>query len=530
MEISFTEIILPAGIGFLSTLLALGVSVLSWQRRAARGALPMCFMMIATAIWSCTFAVQLLQTDLGLKMILDQVQYLGLATISPLFMIFAFDFAGFSQWTRWNHLVPVFAIPTITILLAFTNSWHGLIWRSYLLEPGDPHVSMEQGGPGFWFLLVGYSYLCFCVGIFQLVRAYFRFPLQYRSHVKIVLVAVLLPFLSDFLFLMDLLPVKNMEPTSPILAISGALITWGILRANLLNLVPVAREAVIERMPDGLIVLDQHLCIMDVNPSARKLIGSATQVGQPLAVLTSPWSNLTTPLGSKKSGNMPIQLGKGADSIWIDVIFTPMLDEHGGVGSWFLLLHDITESHRMLQELRSTNRQLYSLATRDSLTRLYSRRFLEESLERELSRARRDSTSFALIHINLDRFKKFNEDFGAIAGDSYLRSFAEMLLAHSSGDELVCRYGGDEFVVALPGVSLDAALARAQNWQLLKPAASTPACSFSAGVSVFPEHVRTWQALLRAAKNAGSQAKSAGRGRIEVAVAAPVTSVLDYSH
>jgi len=512
MDVMFTEIYLPASICFLSTFLALSVSVLSWQRRLAHGAIPMCCMMLATAIWSFTFGLELFQTDLQLKIFIDQIQYLGSATVAPLFMIFAFDFAGFSAWTSWKRLLPVFTIPACTIILAFTNSWHGLIWKSFELQPGMPNIAMIQGGPAFWILLVGFSYICLCIGFYQLIRAYFRFPLQFRSHIKIVLVAVSLPFLSDVLYLADLTPVKNLDPTSPILAISGALITWGILRANLLNIVPVAREAVIERMPDGLLVLDQHLCILDVNPSARKLLNSTIQIGQPFAALPQPWATLNAALTQNKSGSTQLQLGKKEDTIWVEVSYTPMLNEHREVGSWFLLLHDISENHRMLQELRMSNKQLHSLATRDSLTRLYSRRFLEESLERELSRARRDNLALSLVIIDIDNFKKFNEDFGALAGDACLRKIANVLLTNSRGEDIACRFGGEEFVIALPGLNITEALAMTEKWFRF---VDVP--TISAGIASFPEHGRTRQALLQAAESALAQAKRTGRNRIEIA-------------
>ena len=99
---------------------------------------------------------------------------------------------------------------------------------------------------------------------------------------------------------------------------------------------------------------------------------------------------------------------------------------------------------------------------RDPLTGLFNRRFMEESLERELRRAVRGKQPVAVLMLDIDHFKRFNDTFGHQAGDALLRALGNLLKETTRGQDVVCRYGGEEFAFVLAGASLDAARKRAE--------------------------------------------------------------------
>jgi diguanylate cyclase len=163
-------------------------------------------------------------------------------------------------------------------------------------------------------------------------------------------------------------------------------------------------------------------------------------------------------------------------------------------------------------------------SVRDPLTGLYNRRFLEESLERELGRATRSGLPFGLMMIDIDHFKRLNDTYGHDAGDAVLRALGNLLRAQLRSEDVVCRYGGEEFTMILPEASHDATQARAES---LREAAAQlivnlrgqtlERVTISVGVSSFPEHGVTADALLRAADAALYRAKESGRNRVIVA-------------
>jgi diguanylate cyclase (GGDEF)-like protein len=169
---------------------------------------------------------------------------------------------------------------------------------------------------------------------------------------------------------------------------------------------------------------------------------------------------------------------------------------------------------------------LRNQATRDSLTGLFNRRLLAESLEREILRAERSRSFVGIIMIDIDHFKRFNDTFGHAAGDTVLQQLASLLQEQTRGGDLACRYGGEEFALVLPEASLEGALQRAEQLRrevrhlnLYQGQQSLGVITLSLGVAVFPEHGGTVETLLGAADEALYRAKAAGRDRVAAAAA-----------
>jgi diguanylate cyclase (GGDEF)-like protein len=166
---------------------------------------------------------------------------------------------------------------------------------------------------------------------------------------------------------------------------------------------------------------------------------------------------------------------------------------------------------------------LRSQSIRDPLTGLFNRRYMEESLEREMRRASRGRHPVGIIMLDLDHFKQFNDTFGHDAGDTVLREVGAILQRSIRGEDIACRYGGEEFTLILPEVSLlDAAnraehlreTVRALNIQHRKQALGP--VTVSLGVAIYPDHGPTGDAVLRAADAAMYQAKARGRDRVAI--------------
>ncbi len=174
-------------------------------------------------------------------------------------------------------------------------------------------------------------------------------------------------------------------------------------------------------------------------------------------------------------------------------------------------------------ELKQVLGKLSDQATTDPLTGLYNRRYLMDFLHRELERARRGATPVAAILLDLDHFKRINDTFGHAAGDLVLTEIAGLLKRHIRGSDIVCRHGGEEFVLVLPGASLEGARQRAENIRNLvksfdlkyhdQPLGTITA---SLGVALFPDHAAEGESLLHAADEALYDAKGAGRDRVVV--------------
>jgi diguanylate cyclase (GGDEF)-like protein/PAS domain S-box-containing protein len=168
--------------------------------------------------------------------------------------------------------------------------------------------------------------------------------------------------------------------------------------------------------------------------------------------------------------------------------------------------------------LRETLRQQ---ALRDPLTNLFNRRYMEESLEREVSRAMRRESNLGVVMLDIDHFKQVNDRYGHAAGDALLQSIGSILLSHTRGEDIACRYGGEEFTLIMPDSSLADTFRRAEQLRLAVKRLSDQlsdkqfdTVTISAGVASFPQHGTTPDALLHAADQALYKAKTSGRDQV----------------
>jgi diguanylate cyclase (GGDEF)-like protein/PAS domain S-box-containing protein len=160
----------------------------------------------------------------------------------------------------------------------------------------------------------------------------------------------------------------------------------------------------------------------------------------------------------------------------------------------------------------------------DPLTGLFNRRYMDETLKREIARVRRKKAPLGVIMMDLDHFKRFNDTYGHEAGDSLLETLGKFLETQVRQEDVACRYGGEEFVLILPEASPDVTQKRAEEirqgvpqLQVSHRGRMLEMITVSLGVASFPEHGATEDDLLRAADDAMYQAKAEGRNRVVVA-------------
>ena len=183
-----------------------------------------------------------------------------------------------------------------------------------------------------------------------------------------------------------------------------------------------------------------------------------------------------------------------------------------------------TLNRRLEERVRQRTEELLQQAIRDPLTSLFNRRYLDETLPREIHRALREEQPLAVVMIDLDHFKRFNDQWGHEAGDIVLLGVAEALLDGLRASDIACRYGGEELLVVMPGadageavrrISAIAAQARAVGARVM--GREIEAITFSAGVAIVPDNGDSAEVLVRAADRAMYMAKETGRDRIVVA-------------
>lgn len=186
-------------------------------------------------------------------------------------------------------------------------------------------------------------------------------------------------------------------------------------------------------------------------------------------------------------------------------------------GFLFRLIGQAEEDGKRVASLQQL---LQEQAIRDPLTGLYNRRYIQETLPRDLSRAKREGYPLALVLLDLDHFKLVNDTYGHAAGDEVLRTVSAILMQGARESDMICRYGGEEFLIALPGMSPDQALKRVQAWSLELAKTDTHVgdatvnVTLSAGIAVYPMHGADTDTLVARADEALYRSKDQGRNRV----------------
>jgi diguanylate cyclase (GGDEF)-like protein/PAS domain S-box-containing protein len=277
--------------------------------------------------------------------------------------------------------------------------------------------------------------------------------------------------------------------------------------------------------------------------AADEIVGQHTRIlrsGQhDQSFYASLWQTITR--GETWSGTI-INRRKDGSVYPEEQTIAPVLDDTGQTTHYIAIKQDVSarraaeealarahaELATRVAEIESLNRKLHEAAIRDPLTGLFNRRYLEEVVARDVARARRSGEPLAVTALDLDRFKEVNDTWGHPAGDLVLRALAQTLVSRVRGSDLVCRMGGEEFVVILPGSTLEAAHELAETWRSRFAAleidtgtGSTIRCTVSIGVALFRVHQERIEETLGRADAALYEAKRLGRNRVVAALAAP---------
>ena len=368
MDWQFTPYLLPV----IASAVSAALAFVTWQRRHAPGAVPFCFLMIAVAGWSLAYTLELAAPNLPTAVFWDNVAWLGAASAPTLWLAFAFEYTGRVKKFRRRTVFLLCIEPLITVLLVWTNQFHGLMGTDTLLKTHLP-FSVLNVRYGFWYWInIAYDYLLLFIGAFLIcscIQKLRRSAHLYLGQALTLLVAVLAPWAGNVLTLLGFSPF-HMDLTALSLTITGLAMAWNLVHLHLLDIVPIAREVVIESMRDAVIILDEQQRIVDMNPAAQRLVQNADAVGLPFQEVFSAWAELVARYLSLHEGETEVVTGEGGATRYFDLRVSPLYRSNGrrnhpAIGGHLIVLNDITDrkqSEMALKESEARFRDIFSSA------------------------------------------------------------------------------------------------------------------------------------------------------------------------
>ena len=255
----------------LSSVVAAGLFYFVWRRRGGPGSIPLLILIAACFTWSATNYLQFRGDTLEWQLFFTNLQYFGIVTIPLAWFAFALRFGLNAAPLSRLKILLLGIIPLVTLGLVWTNQWHGLMWHDVSLGQSGPFlVVFKTYGAWFW-VFAAYAYGLLLIGALLLIRRIFQRPYLYRNQSIALVTACLIPIIWNVLYIFRLLPLPQSDLTPPAFTLSSLAIAVGVLRYRFLNLVPVAREIVVENMSDGMVVVDRNGYVVDINAAAASM-------------------------------------------------------------------------------------------------------------------------------------------------------------------------------------------------------------------------------------------------------------------
>ena len=669
--------------------LALVLAWYCWQRRTVTGAHPAALILFFFALWGLAYALELSSAELQARITFRALQYIGRTAIPVVFLAATVQYTGYEGRLGFKHWLLISLLPLATVVLALTNEFHHLMWSAQKIEYFGDDVALHMVRGPWYSVHMVYSYGLVLLGSGIIAAAMRRIGRQSRRQLFILLAAFMIVLVWNVAFNLFIGDVLRYDLTTTVGVLALAIVAWGVQRHHLFDIIPLAREKLLELMQDGIIVFDSQNRVLDINPAAYHILNleRVKVAGKSAEVVFGAWKELASALqsdqdtqfemglqgvgdamgyydlqatilrqdGGEIAGRMislrdistrksaeenlkahrdrlskqikaqtanlteanarlameiaerrhtqqalqeekdliahlmdispvgiilldrdgdltfanqraedllGLVIGKEAagkmerpdwkitdlegkdlpeeelpfaqvrrfsmpiydarymiekpdgEKVKLSINASPVLDSNGNYNGVVAAYNDITEQVEIEERFRY-------LATHDSLTDLPNRVLFNDRLDHALSHARRAETQLAVMFLDLDGFKAFNDAFDHERGDELLVMVARRLEGCVRASDTVARVGGDEFVILLEKLnSAEDAVPVAKK--LLEVIAEPftiqeleAIITASVGISIFPENGDSASALLQRSDAAMYRAKQQGKNRFE---------------
>lgn len=351
-------------LNILAAALAAATAAGAWRRHPTSGAGALCVLMAGVTLWCLASTAGLLRADLAWQLFWANATYLGVAFVPAAWLLFALQYTRRPGANDLRLPAALAVEPLLVLVLVWTNDAH-LLFRSdvRLAESGGLLLLEATRGPAFW-LHTAYAYALLTGGSALLLWHVVRTRGLYRLQAGTLLVAIAAPWAANVFFLSGRGPLPNFDLTPIGFAVSGVMLAWDLRRLKLLDILPVARDILIEQMGDGVVVLDDHSRVVDMNAAARRAFGAAAgpAIGRPAAELFAGWPQLVERYLARPDEVVEeVTLEGSGEPRVFDVRISP-LHSRGLAGGKLIVWRDISARKRTEAALAEANRNLSALS------------------------------------------------------------------------------------------------------------------------------------------------------------------------
>ncbi len=351
----------------LSALITSALGIYGYRHRAAPGTKAFVFGMFIGTLWSVANAMEISALTLEHKLFWANIQYFAYALAPVTWTVMVLQVSEKAHWVTKKNILLLLIIPAITFSLVWMDQIYGFVRHDIYLDiTGLQPVIAKKYSPWFWVHFAQAYFLNF-FSLFVLLRTVFLKTTRYRTQSFLLLIGTGMIAVVNLAYIMGIHFIQyDISPL--VFSLSGAIIALGIFRFQLFNLVPIARNKVIEAMQNIVIVIDDVDIVVDLNPAAVELFTrnkSQNLVGKPLYQLSEEIAAIV----NRKDRLIQQEFQSGCSGLRYEILMSRIMNNKGVLMGNVIVMNDITELRQAQEELNSEQRELAVMTERDRLAK-----------------------------------------------------------------------------------------------------------------------------------------------------------------
>jgi PAS domain S-box-containing protein len=320
-------------------------------------------MVFGIGIWSLSYGFELSSTTLEQMLFWINIEYLGIALMPAFWFLFILKFTGRDKWLNTRNFIWIISIPLTTLLMVWTNNFHHLHYKSVSIDNSGsfPLLSIETGP---WYLIhTLYFYILLAWGVVMLINKFRKSDPVFKRQNLIILLAAFIPWLANIAYLFGFRPMGHIDSTPFAFVLTVFMLSIGLLRFRLLDIIPTAREKILEAMKEGLIVTDNLDRIIDLNLEMKKILSISGEnlIGKNIDCVFPNQPELFEYIIGRKDGRIKIELQQNGYPIFMEVSITALFEDKNTYNGLIILTRDITLQVGIENQVRIQSDQLIAM-------------------------------------------------------------------------------------------------------------------------------------------------------------------------
>jgi len=327
--------------------------------KSSPGSGYLALLQLFTSTWAIFYFLEYSSMVIETRILWSKLSYLAIPLIPVWFYLFAVNFESRQKTSLRGRHLPLLLLALFFTGMVMTNDFHHLHWKSFVIDLANS-TTIYSYGPFFWLLYL-FTYLLLTLGTIQIFRLLSRYANQIHEAMWLLILACVIPVLGNFMYVFKFNPIPGFDWTPTLFSVSGAILAYVNIRFGSIDLIPFARQKLIDVMGDGFLVLDTQNRIADCNQSFLNLLGKSYEqaIGKPIEEVIPYRLNFSDEFKAKKGAlSLVVESQKSGTSKMLDVRSKPLFAKNNTCCGHIITIRDITKQKEQEAIIVETNQSL----------------------------------------------------------------------------------------------------------------------------------------------------------------------------